>query len=61
MTKAYKHKLTKKDLGHLKKFGITNMWAIKRQMNNLIKERKTTPYEPCYECKSIARKLGLPV
>ncbi len=61
MTKAYKHKLTKKELKHLKGFGILGMTAIKKQMETLAAERYTTPHEPCYECKSIARKLGLPV
>ncbi len=61
MTKPYKHKLNKKDLRHLKKYGIHTWVAIVRQMKNLIKERKTTPYEPCFGCKSIAGKLGLPV
>ncbi len=60
MTKPYKHKLTKKDFKHLKKFGIYNYKGIERQMKNLIKERKTTPHEPCYECRSIAGKPGLP-
>ena len=59
MTKPYKHKLTKKDKKHLKEFGITNYAGIVRQMKRLIKDRKTTPFEPCFECKSIAGKLGL--
>lgn len=61
MTKPYKHKLAKKELKHMKAFGITNMYGIERQMKNLIKERKTTKFEPCWECKIIAGKLGLPV
>ena len=61
MTKPYKHKLTKKHLKHLEKFGIHNYSGIERQMKHLIKERKTTPHEPCFECKEIAGKLGLKV
>ncbi len=61
MTKPYKKKLTKKDFRHLKKFGIYTYNAIERQMKNLVKERKTTKFEPCFECKSIAGKLGLPI
>lgn len=61
MTKPYKHKLTKKQLAHLKEFNIVNMVGIKRQMERLVKDRKTTEFEPCYECKGIALKLGLPV
>ncbi len=59
MTKPYKHKLSKKDLKHLKQFGIHTYAFIEKQMARLVKERKTTTNEPCFECKSIARKLGL--
>jgi hypothetical protein len=59
MTKAYKHKLNKKDLKHLRTWGMLNYVAIEGQMKRLIEDRKTTPHEPCYECRSIAGKLGL--
>jgi hypothetical protein len=61
MTTPYKYKLTKKDLKHLRSYGMVNMHGIERQMECLVKERKTSVHEPCFECKSIARKLGLPV
>lgn len=61
MTKPYKHKLSKKDFKHLKKYGVVGWLAIKKQMKHLVHERKGTPFEPCWECKCIARKLGLPV
>ena len=61
MTKPYKKKLTKKDLKHLKEFGIHNYVDIERQMKSLVEDRNTTVYEPCSQCKSIAKKLGLPV
>ena len=60
MAKPYKRKLTKKHLKHLKEFGIYNYIGIQAQMKRLIKDRKTTTFEPCFECKEIAGKLGLP-
>ncbi len=60
MTKPYKKKLTKTHLKHLKEFGIDNYIGIEAQMKRLIEDRKTTKFEPCYECKEIAEKLGLP-
>ena len=61
MTKPYKHKLTKEELQHLQTWGLITMDKIKLQMEQLIKDRKTTKFEPCYECKAIALKLELPV
>ncbi len=59
MTKPYKHKLAKKDWKHLRKYDITCKALIVAHMKRLAKERKTSKLEPCWECKDIARKLGL--
>jgi hypothetical protein len=60
MTKPYKHKLTKKHLKHLEEFGINNYIGIQAQMKYMVKQRKEMSFEPCFECKEIATRLGLP-
>jgi hypothetical protein len=61
MTKPYKHKLTKKELKHLKDNGMVSMYWIERTVKTQAKSRKSMVHEPCFECKGIAGKLGLPV
>jgi hypothetical protein len=61
MTKPYKHKITKANLKHLRDYGMTSMRLIEKTMKTQAKERKCTIHEPCWECKEIAKKLGLPV
>ncbi len=61
MTKPYKHKLKKEDLKHLKKFGMITFALIEKTVAVQKTHRAESEFEPCYDCKSIARKLGLPV
>lgn len=60
MTKPYKKKLTKKELKHIKAHGMTSMKTIKSTLMHQKKSREDS-YEPCWDCRGIARKLGLPV
>jgi hypothetical protein len=60
--------LTKSEKKHLKETaGVTTLSAFKVTARYMADRRKEyiaaghTHMEPCYECKAIARKLGLPV
>ena len=63
------YKLTKKEKKHLKEQGITTLTQFKgvreAQKKTLIYDIKTRKeympglMEPCWECKMIARRLGL--
>lgn len=54
--------LTKKELKHLKdEAGCTTLKTFKLTAATHVEMRKTSKTEPCYECKNIARKLGLEV
>ncbi len=57
----WQDKITKKELKHVREWVGTTLTAIKRQAKLHAQERKDMPTwpEPCYTCKSVARKLGL--
>jgi hypothetical protein len=59
-------KLTKKELGHLKNEGLNNTFLFQQNVNRLEELRKEqrkrfgkVTCEPCWDCKFIARKLGV--
>jgi hypothetical protein len=59
---TWQSKLTKKELRHLRvDAGVTTLSAAKRNFELHVKMRGETDVEPCWDCKNIARKLGLPV
>ena len=58
-TKAAKKILSKKEQAHLSEMGINSVESLKRTREEQIRQRETSPIEPCFECKAIARKLGL--
>ena len=56
---------TKKEKRHLKDMGVTTLRQFK-EVAAYHKQLRDDPSfaqinEPCYECKEIARKLGLPI
>jgi len=54
--------LSKKEKKHLKEVaGIHSFSQFKLTAELMKEDRKTSKFEPCYECKAIAIKLGLPV
>jgi len=53
--------LTKKENKHLKEMGMTTLRQFKETAETQAAYRAEGLSEPCYECKNIARKLGLPV
>lgn len=64
---VYFKDLKKKEKAHLKEIGCKTLADFKRNaelhviMRAENKERGFHNIEPCYECKHIAIKLGLPV
>ena len=63
---GWKNKLTKKELKHLnKEANVHSLAAMIRTHKGQEKMRKGDKYnaslEPCWTCKGIARKLGLPI
>ncbi|EKD40819.1 MAG: hypothetical protein ACD_74C00157G0004 [uncultured bacterium] len=58
--KTWKSKLTAKELKHLKvDAGVKTLTDAKRNFEHHAEMRRTSSVEPCFECKHIARKLGL--
>lgn len=55
--------LTKKDKQHLRDMGITTLHQMKRNAAKQAEYRKSGELgsEPCWTCRAIAQKLGLPV
>jgi hypothetical protein len=53
--------LTKTDKKHLREMGCPTLTLFKITAAGQKEMRRTVQCEPCYQCKSIARKLGLPV
>lgn len=54
--------LTKKEKKHLKEVaGVTTLKDFKVTAAAHVEMRKNFTIEPCFECKNIARKLGLEV
>lgn len=56
--------LSKKEKKHLRDFDITTLRDFKEMAINQAKDReraKPALMEPCWDCRAIAKKLGLPV
>ena len=52
--------LTKKEREHMQESGCNTLWKFKETVANQEKMRAQNPrVEPCWECKFIAKKLGL--
>lgn len=59
-TKLAKKVLTKKEQRHLTKdAGVNSMAAFLRTRKNQLELKQGTLIEPCFECRHIAKKLGL--
>lgn len=59
-TKIARKVLTKAEQRHLTAMGIHSMEAFKRTREAQVKMKTEEPrVEPCFECRTIARKLGL--
>jgi hypothetical protein len=61
MIKGWK-KLTRAELKHLKEKGLNNTFLFQQHVNRaeeLRKEQFGKVSEPCWDCKFIARKLGM--
>jgi len=58
-TKTAKKVLTKKEQRHLTEMGIHTMAAMKRQVAFMKTDEGKPGTFHCWECKTIARKLGL--
>lgn len=55
-------KLTKKEMKHLREeAGVRTLSAFKVTAAAQKQMRDNGQFEPCYECKNIARRLGLEV
>lgn len=54
-------KLTKKEIQHLLDFGISSCEDLKKTRAIQIEHMKRNPecVEPCWDCRTIAHKLGL--
>ncbi len=60
----WQDKLNKTELKHLRDMGITTFTQAKRNAAHQAVERVKNPdtmFEPCWDCKNINMKLGLPV
>ena len=57
--------LTKKEKAHLRKeldfFTLAHFKKVAAEQKKMRENSEFPHYEPCYECKNIARKLGLPI
>jgi len=61
-TKTYFKDLTRKERKHLSKQGITTLKKFTLVAANQAEARKRCRgYERCWDCRMIAKKLGLPV
>ena len=59
---TWQSKLTKKELTHLRvDAGVTTLAGAERNFAEQLKMRAVDNWEPCGDCKMIARKLGFPV
>jgi hypothetical protein len=57
----WKNKLTDEELSHLNEANCFTLSDVKRSCEGQAEMRVKFPkWEPCFECKAIARKLGLP-
>lgn len=59
----WQDKLTKQELAHLKEQGITTLAKVKEVGANQkrMRDKNTLGSEPCWECRYINKKLGLPI
>jgi hypothetical protein len=60
----WQDKLPKAELKHLRESGVTTLAQARRNAEHQAKLRKQDPnpvVEPCWECRRINEKLGLPV
>jgi len=58
----WQDKLSKRELSHLRKSGVTTLTVARANAEHQLKlRRKPESIEPCWDCKSINRKLGLAV
>ena len=58
--KTWKSGLTKSELRHLKvDAGVTTKASFQHTINEQQKMRDTGGSEPCWTCKSIAKKIGM--
>ncbi len=59
----YFKNLLKKEKKHLREMGITTLREMKKTAEAQAEMRKAFPEnsEPCWDCRSIAKKLELPV
>ncbi len=55
----WKKKLLKKELKHLQEMGITTLAQLKETRKFQIEQKDRTNRESCWDCRSIAEKLGL--
>jgi hypothetical protein len=54
--------LSKTEMKHLRSQEMTTLKQFKATADAHVRMRAENPQiEPCYECKNIARKLGVPV
>lgn len=58
----WQNKLTKSELKHLREMGVTTLAGANRNAEHQANLRKNPDMlEPCFECRSINIKLGLPI
>ena len=55
----WQKKLTKKELSHIKETTNGTLGSFKRNRESHLVELAQTGKEPCFECRTIARKLGI--
>lgn len=62
---TYFKDLTKKEHQHLREMGITTLKQFKANAAKQARLRKDFPRpaysEPCWDCRGVAEKLGLPI
>jgi hypothetical protein len=57
----WEKKLTAKEVRHIREWAGGSLRSFAGHAAQLKEDRKITLIEPCWECKMIARKLGLEV
>ena len=60
----WQNKITKSELKHLREMGVTTLKGAKRNAEHQARLRRSAPCtldEPCWECRRINDKLGLPI
>lgn len=59
--KTYWKDLTKAERKHVKEMDLTTLRQFEKNARMQAEMRQSWPSEPCWDCRAIARKLGLPV